>query len=384
MGNTFITMQNIARQTLLRLQDNILMPNLCYRDFSESFSDMGDTVQVRKPVTLTANEFTDGVGSVDRQDMGESSVPVKLDKIATVDVKWGAIEGAVNMSETKLQTNFIDPAAAALAEKINTDGMKMYQKIPSRLGTAGSTPDALTDFSAIRKFLNKAKAPLSGRRCVWDVDADAKFTEITGLTKVSEAGTPQTLREGEIGRLYGLDNYMSQAVIDHQAGTVTAGGTNATGMKVEEAVTAAKTVKLISNGTGSATLSGTLKAGDVLTFGTGATAKTGIVSADAEDKSNRITVTLLENITLAADAAVAVTADYAANLAFHQNAIAFVTRPLMLPKGVEAYVATDPYNGLSVRVYRGFNTETKAEVMSMDVLYGYALVYPELATVYMG
>lgn len=363
-------MQNIARQTLIRLQDNLVMPNLCYRDFSTVFSDMGDTVQVKKPVTLTAADFTDG-NSVVRQDMKESSVAVKLDKIATVDVKWGALEGAVNMSEGKLQTDFIQPAAAALAEKMNADGLKMYQNVPARLGTAGTTPSALTDFSAIRKFLNKAKAPLADRRAIWDVDADAKFTEITGLTKVSNAGTPQTLREGEIGRLYGLDNYMSQAVQSH---TITGAGT----VLIDGALTKGATTVHLDGVTTA------LVPGDTFTIA-GDTTLYNVVTAGALDTADQdVTICPALAKNAADNAAVTMGSGYVANMAFHKNALAFVTRPLMLPKGVEAYVATDEYNGISVRVYRGFNTETKVEVMTMDVLYGYKVIYPELAVVYMG
>ena len=370
MANTFITMQNIARQTLMRLHDNLVMPNLCYKDFSTAFSDLGDTVQVRKPVVLTAKDFKDG-DTVERQDMKESSVSVKLDKIATVDVKWSAIEGATNLTEAKLQTDFIDPAAAALAEKINSDGLALYKEIPNALGTAGTTPSGLSDLSAVRKYLNKAKAPLTGRRAIWDVEADAKLSEIPNLTRVSEAGTPQTLREGEIGRLYGLDNYMSQAVESHTAaasGTVLIDGKANKGAEtihVDGLTTAFEPGDRF-------TIAGDTTVYTVVTAGTLETADQdiGIAPALAKDAAN--------------DAAVTVAGSYTANIAFHQNAIAFVTRPLMLPKGVEAYVASDEYNGVSVRVYRGFNTETKQEVMSMDVLYGYKLIYPELAVVYMG
>ena len=57
MANTFLTLQTIARQALPRLIENLVMPNLCYRDFSDTFSDLGDTIRVRKPSVLTAEEF---------------------------------------------------------------------------------------------------------------------------------------------------------------------------------------------------------------------------------------------------------------------------------------------------------------------------------------
>lgn len=35
MANTFVTLQEIARQALPRLMDNLVFPNLIYRDYME-------------------------------------------------------------------------------------------------------------------------------------------------------------------------------------------------------------------------------------------------------------------------------------------------------------------------------------------------------------
>ena len=38
MPNEFITIKNIARQTLPRLIENLVFPNLIYKDYSEAFA----------------------------------------------------------------------------------------------------------------------------------------------------------------------------------------------------------------------------------------------------------------------------------------------------------------------------------------------------------
>ena len=68
MANTFVTLKTIARQALLRLIDNLALPNLICRDFSEDFHDVGDTVQVRRPAVFTAEDFNEENG-VNWQDM---------------------------------------------------------------------------------------------------------------------------------------------------------------------------------------------------------------------------------------------------------------------------------------------------------------------------
>lgn len=145
MANNFITLKTIARKALPRLMDELVFPNLIYRDYSDSFSELGDTVQVRKPVLLSASEF-DETNGVNYQDIKESSVDVKLDKLATVDVAAGAIESAVSLgSEEALMRDFIEPAAKALAEKINSDGLMLYKDIAACVGTVG-TPMTRTFF----------------------------------------------------------------------------------------------------------------------------------------------------------------------------------------------------------------------------------------------
>lgn len=368
MANSFISVKDIARPALLRLIENLVFPNLIYKDYSSQFvKGKGAKVQVKKPVVLTAEEF-DATAGVTAQDVNEESVEVTLDKIATVDIEVSALEGAVNFDDvTRL---FIEPAAVALAQKINSDGLDLYADIPYIGGVAGTTPDALEDLSEVRKLLNINKVPVAGRVAVWDTEADAKYTTIPAIVNAEKSGSTTALREGSIGRLFGLDNYMSQEVKKHTKGTLSA---------------AVKPKASTSKGATSLTLSatavtGTLVKGDVLTI----LDDTYVVTAGATAASNEITVNIYPALKkdITTNTVVAVSDSHTANLAFNPMAFAFVTRPLVQPAGVESYVTS--YNGLSLRVTRGYDMKYKKEMMSMDVLYGYKTMYPELAVRYMG
>ena len=144
-------------------------------------------------------------------------------------------------------------------------------------------------------------------------------------------------------------------------------------MKIKTAVTADDDIVLVSNATASATLTGKVMKGDVLTIG----GEQYVATATAEASSNEIAVALDRPLTVAANAAVTIAAGGGQNLVFHENAFAFVTRPLSAPAGVESYVTS--YNGISLRVVRGYDMTYKKEMLSMDVLYGYKTMYPELA-----
>ncbi len=370
MANQFITVKEIARQVLPRLIENLVFPNLIHKDFSEEYvTGKGSTIQVKKPVILTAKEFNESEGT-SAQDVKEESVDVTLDKLATVDVEFGAIQRATNVDD--LNRLFLEPAAVALAEKINSDGLFLYKDIPYAVGTAGTTPSKLTDLANVRKMLNTNKVPVAGRVAVWDPEADANFTTIDAIVNAEKSGSTSALREGSIGRIFGLDNYMAQGVKQHSTGI-----TKATDIKVNGKVTEGST-SLNIDGTA---LTGKLVKGDILTI----KKKNYVVIKDTADAATNAISSIEVYPALpeiADDTVVTLVSGHTANLAFNPMAFAFVTRPLTAPAGVESYVTS--YNGITLRVVRGYDMKYKKEMLSMDVLYGYKTMYPELATRVLG
>lgn len=277
MANTFLKVKEIARQALPRLIENLVFPNLVHRDYSNDFvQGKGATILVRKPNALVAKDFT---GEIETQDIAEDSVEVTLNKLATVDVAVSAIEMATNVDD--LNRIFIEPAAAALAQKINTDGLALLKEITA---SASGDPKTLAPFSQAGMVLNKAKVPMTPRYGVWSPDALADFQTVDAIVHAEKSGTTNALRAGSIGRIFGIDNYMAQGV----------------------------------------------------------------------DSANML------------------------GAVFHPFAFAFVTRPLAVPKGVECY--TTSYNGITLRVTRGYDINKKTDIISMDVLYGYKTLDKTLAT----
>ena len=364
MANEFLSIKSIARQALPRLMENLVFPQLVYRDYSTAFEvGKGATIRVRRPVNLTAREFDEASGTTP-EDVKESSVEVTLDKLATVDVEFGALARATDAEE--LDRLFIEPAAAALAEKINQDGLALCYDVPWITGTEGTTPSGLAAFANAAKVLDDHKVPTAQRFGVWDPAAMSAFRQVGDIVNAEKSGATEALRAGSIGNIFGIENYMSQGVAVN--GSPTGAGTvlidNAAGY-------AAGAAALHVDGVTTA-----LAAGDhILIGGCGYTvAAAGALSGTDQD------ITLTTPLVKAAADNAPVTFSAAGaknNLVFHRNAFAFVTRPLAAPAGVESYTTT--YNGITLRVVRGYDMQYKKEMLSMDVLYGYRTMYPELA-----
>lgn len=378
MANQFITLKNIARRTLTRLMDNILFPQLCYRNYADTFQMRGDTIQIPIPVQLEAKEFNQSTG-VAYQDDVETSVDLKLDRLATVDIEYTALERATSVDS--LDALFIEPAAAALAEKINKDGFALYKEIRRCAGVPSTPPDNLAAFANAQLLLNEAKAPQENRRAVWSPHAASKLQQIPAIVSANSYGSRETILTGEIGQVFGLRNFMSQAVAFHESGTLA--GTAET-LTISKVTTGANpTIELtasMSSGTANIA-SKTLVVGDILQAVNYDLLVTGDCTASSGTK---ITAPVsAESAALAKNGdTVVVCGPHEANLVFHKEAFAFATRPLITPAGVESY--TINHNGISLRVVRGYDQKYKKDLLSMDILYGYKTIRPELAVRYLG
>lgn len=369
--NYFQSVQEIARQSIMQLYQELVMPNLIYKDYSGDYqAGKGATVLAKLPPEFTAHSFTPSGGTVTEYSIDDNNtVAVTLDTIATVDVGIQAIEMATDIDDLKRQ--FTDPAARALADYINNDCMNLYKTVPYWTGTAASTPDALSDFTEPSKIMNDNKVPMSGRQAIWNPAALAKFQLIDSVLEADKSGTTQALREGSIGRLMAIDNYMSQSVKTHTTGAATSG---TIAIDLSAGYSAGDTTIHVDG------LSAAFIVGDRFTLGGYQYVVTAASALATADQDITIYPPLVAD---AADgAALTVIASHAANMVFHENAFAFVTRPLIAPSDKLSYTVS--YNGLSLRVVRGYDMSTKKEKLSMDVLYGYKALKPEAACLVLG
>ena len=377
MSNTFLTVTDIADQALLRLRENEVMSALVWRDFDGEFTARkGDTVNVRVPNTFTANDFDTTISS---QSIAESSVPVKLDKIADVSIDITSKERSLNLYDFTEQV--INPAMEALASKIDKSLTGLYEDIPYFVGTSGTTPSTLAAFADAGKILNDNKVPMSMRRGVWDPAALAEFQQLDKFVEADKAASTETLRDGQIGRVYMIDNFMDQNVKTHTAGgytaladvTITAGAKDATSITLTSAA-----------GTSTAKL----EKGDLFTLDGNQYVVTAQTAAAV---SGVVTVAIYPALPAAFGDMASATVTFADqtarahvnNLVFHKNAFVLVNRPMELPSGgAEGAVAS--FEGLSIRVTQGYNMSTKTETLSFDLLYGLKTVHKELAVRVLG
>lgn len=250
-------------------------------------------------------------------------------------------------------------------------------------GTAGTTPfgsDSIADLAQVKKILDDNGAPRTGRSMILDTNAAANLITVKNLTRVNEAGSQMTLRDGELLDIYGFsikDSGFGGEPVNHTAGTAASATTDAAGYAVGDTV-----ITLASAGTG------TVLVGDVVTFA-GDNNKYIVTAGDASTADGG-TITIaspgLREPIVGATAVTVVASYSAAGVAFSQDALHVALRPPALPEGGDAaddrLMIADPRSGIpfELAVYRGY----KKVRWEIGLAWGQKLVKPAHAALLLG
>ena len=70
---------------------------------------------------------------------------------------------------------------------------------------------------------------------------------------------------------------------------------------------------------------------------------------------------------------------YIDNLVYHKDFATFVTADLYMPKGGMEMAAREMYDGISMRLLKGFDIINDVQISRFDILYGYQTIRPQLA-----
>ena len=111
----------LAKQALMILSNELVMPALVHRDFENDIGKQGKTIEIIKPPLFVANDFDPAVG-ITVQDPDEDSIEATLDRWKEVSFQLPDLERSV--SERNLLTEFLRPAMIPLAEAIEQENVQ--------------------------------------------------------------------------------------------------------------------------------------------------------------------------------------------------------------------------------------------------------------------
>jgi len=216
-----ITSQNVANaivklvavDALPALIGNLVMGNLVNRDYEPTLAQAGDTVNVPIPPTLVANNLAEG-GSVQPQNPSLGNAQIVLNTHAEATFLVPDVTKVLAVPD--LLKLYMQPAMAALAEKIETDLLNLYAQLTANppVGAPG-TPITEAVVDAAETALFQARVPANEPKYLV-VDA-ATYSQLRQIPRFSEYQTAgeaglRALVDGTVGKIKDFYVFRSQFV----------------------------------------------------------------------------------------------------------------------------------------------------------------------------
>jgi hypothetical protein len=410
MANNLLTISMITNEALMVLENELTFTSQVERNYDDQFAvtgaKIGATLNVRRPGRFVG---TSGP-ALNVEDFNETSVPVTLSTQFHVDTQFTTQDLALSLD--RFSDRVLKPAVAAIANKIDRDGLVMAKNATANIvGTAGTVPTSLLTYLTAGAYLDSEGAPRDGRRaCIVEPFTGATIVDsLKGLFVPSNTISKQYERgmmgKDSAGMMWKMDqNVVSQTFGSYATATLACATTTATGF-LTSGWASTSTIALTAT-----TATAGLKQGDTITIANIFAAnpqnraaygsnrlRSFVVQADVTVATSGTTSVIVspavitagqfQNVVVNSTSATAVVTPFnntgtvsPQNIVMHKNAFTMACADLELPDGVHfAGRAADKELGLSMRVVRQYTINNDSIPTRVDVLYGWAPLYPELA-----
>jgi len=409
MANTLLTISKITNEALMVLENELTFTGEVNREYDDQFSisgaKIGATVNVRKPARFIGT--TGPALSV--EDFNETSIPVTLNTQFHVDTQFSTADLALSLD--MFSDRVIKPGVAAIANKIDRDGLVLAKNnIANIVGTAGVPPTSLLTYLTGQAYLDSEGAPRDGRRaCIVEPFTSATIVDsLKGLfmpsAKISEQYEKGMMGTDSAGMRWKMDqNVVSQTFGSYAGATLSTNTATFTG-SLTSGWASSSTITIAA-----ASAAAPIQQGDVITianvyavnpqnrqpYGTNRLRNFVVTSAVTISSGGSASVTVspaiitagqFQNVFVSATSSSAVVTPFnntgtvsPQNIILHRNCETLACADLELPMGVVfAGRASDKELGLSIRVCRQYTINNDSIPCRLDVLYGWAMLYPEL------
>ena len=277
---------------------------------------------------------------------GNSSMSITKARSVTFYRTGEETMGLGSLGKTLLQLEF-EQAMRTLVNEVEADLAALHLGASRAYAAHATTPAALFasnlgEVAQVRKILADNGAPTSDMQLVMNTTAGAALRTLANLSSTNAAGIPGMINQGVLIDIHGMKLRESA-----QVKSVSTVGTNTGPYVANGAHAAGATTITLKTGTG------TILAGDIITFGTNTADKYVVVTGCAAAGDIVIAAPGLRSA-ISDGAAVAVVGACARNMAFDRNAIHLLTRVPAMPEGGDAaddvMSITDPQSGITFQV----------------------------------
>lgn len=391
-SQVLLTPQIITKESLMILENNLVAANRVNRKFENQFVKIGSQLTIRKP-----NRFTVASGAaLQVQDIAEPSVTITVNQQKHVDFQFTSQDLTLTVEE--FSERYLKPAMAALANQVDFDVLQLTSQISNYVGTPGVTPAAFSSsVQLVGRRMDDNAAAQDNRALI--LNPAAYWAIANGMTPSFVMPTAKdALVKGYLATIGNYEMYMDQNVPSQ----LSAQHNTSLGMVITSATFTGTSTQMFGG-----TATETIQAGEVFTVNgvfninpqsrqsTGVL-KNFVVTASTTPTSSTWTIQFspaivtsgpYQNVTQSFAVATTVTwltgttaAQIATphNLALTRDALGLVMVPMEIPQGVD-FAARETYRNISMRAIRAYDVNNDVFPTRVDILYGDAVYYDELA-----
>lgn len=401
MANNLLTISKITNEALMVLENELTFTSEVDRNYDDQFAvvgaKIGNTVNVRRP-----GRFIGTTGpALNVEDFNETSVPVTLSTQFHVDTQFTTQDLALSLD--MFSDRVLKPAIAAIANKVDRDGLQLAALNTANIvGTAGTPPTGLITYLTAGAYLDAEGAPRDGRRsCIVEPFTGATIVDsLKGLfvpnDKIGLQYSKGMMGRDSAGMNWKMDQNVVSQTFGSYAGTATINTSTDTGI-LTSGWAQTSTLTLSKSGTFTPNVGDTFTIANVYAVNPqnrqpyGSNKLRNFVITAISGNSVTVSPAVIsagqfQNVSITSPGASAVTPFNQTgvvspqNILMHRNAFTVAMADLELPEGVHfAGRAADKDLGLSIRVVRQYTINNDSIPTRLDVLYGWAPLYPELA-----
>lgn len=403
MANTLLTDTKITREAARVLVNDLTFTKRISRKYEDMYgisgAKIGNVANVRKPPRYLGRTGQ----ALSLEDATETIVPLVLTTQRGVDIAFTSQDLTLTIDD--FSSRFLKPALANVSNGIDFDGLNQYLNIYNEIGTPGSVPNSALTYLQAGGRLDDEAAPNDSERYIC-VSPTMQLTIVNALTgffnpqaKISAQFEKGAMSYDTLGFDWYKDQNVRTQTVGPLGGAPVINGANQTGNSILVNGWTAAAAKRLSRGD-VITLPGSFAVNPQNKQSTGVLRQWVVTSDVSSDGAGASTVPIagpgglgvvtsgpFQTVTASPTSGGAVVVQGAANtstprgLAFHKDAFACAFADLLLPGGVDfAKRATSKELGVSIRLVRAYDINTDRFPCRSDVLYGFATIYPELAS----
>lgn len=401
MSNTLATCSIIAKEALAVLENMLSFGAAANRDWEDEFTSNqkrgyspGLTINIKRPPRYT---YRAGRVAVPQSTV-ETTVPLTLQQ-GGCDLNFTGAERTVSVQQMSKK---IGAAMATVANEIDRQGCQLARlNTFNVIGTPGTLPNtqalALAAVTGVNQRLDEMGAPRDKNRN-FIMNPGLNGAAVVGFAGLfnGQSTLDKQFAKGMMVDSLGIAYAMDQNIDVHTNGSQVVAGTNVNGAnQTGSSVTVIGLGGTITKGT-RITLPGVFAVNPQSRVSTGTLAQF-VVTADVAAAAVSIPISpaitptgAFQNVTASPTTGQpflifgTVSASYNTNVAFHEDAFTLAMVPMYAPaekKGV-IDVATESYKGYNIKATEFYDGINDNYLIRLDVLFGWAATYPELACLF--